>query len=439
MYFTEHHYSDIKETLYVAEHKSGMKIYVLPKAGFTKSYAILATRYGSVNNHFTAPGDSEPTKIPDGIAHFLEHKMFDRKDGSNVFDKFSELGANANAFTGFTMTAYLFSASSCFYENLETLLDYTQNPYYTKETVDKEQGIIGQEIRMYEDDPSWNVYFNALRAMFKKNPVNIDIAGTVESISEITAETLYKCYNTFYHPSNMVLFCVGAVSPAKVGDYAERLIKATENPGEIVNHFPEEPKEVAKTSIKEFFDIGTPQFVIAYKDSDLPQNGTDIIKKDAEMSILLEIIGGRSSRLYNELYEKNLINDSFSSGYEGELNYAFSAFSGESSDPDSVFSAIKEEVSRLKNEGISPDSFKRAKRVIYGRAVSMFDRQESFANTFCQFAVKDADLMTYPQAADKAELSDIEKRLKLLDNDLAVLSAIYPKEVLSEGKEEIKE
>ncbi len=427
MYFTEHHYSDMKETLYVAEHKSGMKIYVLPKAGFTKSYAILATRYGSVNNHFTAPNDTESTKIPDGIAHFLEHKMFDQKDGSNVFDKFSKYGANANAFTGFTMTAYLFSASSYFYENLETLLDYTLNPYYTDETVEKEQGIIGQEIRMYEDDPEWNVYFNALRAMYLENPVNIDIAGTVESIAEITKEKLYKCYNTFYHPSNMVLFCIGAVTPAKVGSYAEKLIGAEENPGEIINHFPKEPKKVAKKTVKEFFDIGTPQFVIAYKDVNLPKNGDDFIKKDARMSILLEIIGGRGSRLYNDLYDKNLINDSFSFAYEGELTYAFSLFSGESSDPDKVFSAINEEITRLKAEGISPELFKRAKRVCYGRAVSMFDRQESFANNFCQFAVKGADLMTYPQIIDKTELSDIENCLKAMDNDLSVLSAIYPK------------
>lgn len=426
MYFTEKYYSDMKETLYVAEHKSGMKIYVLPKPGFTKSYAILATRYGSVNNHFTAPGDTESTKIPDGIAHFLEHKMFDQKDGSNVFDRFSKHGANANAFTGFTMTAYLFSASSDFYENLETLLDYTLNPYYTDETVSKEQGIIGQEIRMYEDDPEWNVYFNALRAMYQKNPVNIDIAGTVESISEITKEKLYKCYNTFYHPSNMVLFTIGNVSPSKVGSFVERLVGETENPGEIINHFPEEPREVAKTTVKEFFDIGTPQFVIAYKDINLPIKGPDVIKKDAVMSILLEIIGGRGSRLYNELYEKNLINDSFGCAYEGELTYAFSMFSGESSDPDKVFLAVKEEISRLKAEGISSDLFKRAKRVCYGRAVSMFDRQESFANNFCQFAVKEADLMTYPGVIDKTGLKDIEQALSSLDNDLAVLSAIYP-------------
>ena len=427
MYFTEKYYSDMKETLYVGEHKSGLKVYVLPKTGFTKSYAILATRYGSVNNHFTAPGDTEPTKIPDGIAHYLEHKMFDQEDGSNVFDKFSAHGANANAFTGFTMTAYLFSASSDFYENLESLLDYTMHPYYTDETVEKEQGIIGQEIRMYEDEPDWNVYFNALRAMYNVNPVNIDIAGTVESIAEITKEKLYKCYNTFYHPSNMVLFTTGAVNPTKVGEYVERLISADTNPGEIINHFPEEPEQVSKKEIKDYYDIGTPQFVVAFKDSYLPEKGNDVLKADAEMSILLEILAGRGSRLYNDLYERNLINDSFDAAYEGELTYAFSAFSGESKNPDEVYAAICEEVNRIKKDGIAEDVFERAKRVCFGRAVSLFDKQESFSNAFCRFATKDADFMTYPSYVSKATLSDIGIRLSQLDTEKCVLSAIYPK------------
>ena len=427
MYFTEKYYSDMKETLYEGEHKSGLKVYVLPKTGFTKSYAILATRYGSVNNLFTAPGDTEATKIPDGIAHYLEHKMFDQEDGSNVFDKFSAYGANANAFTGFTMTAYLFSAASNFYENLETLLDYTMHPYYTDETVEKEQGIIGQEIRMYEDEPDWNVYFNALRAMYNVNPVNIDIAGTVESIAKITKEKLYKCYNTFYHPSNMVLFATGAVNPTKIGEYVERLITASGNPGEIINHFPDEPSHIAKKEIKDHFDIGTPQFVVAFKDLYIPGKGEDYVRTDAEMSILLEILAGRGSRLYNTLYEKNLINDSFDASYEGELTYAFSAFSGESQNPDAVYKAVCDEVTLLKKEGIAKDAFERAKRVCYGKAVSLFDRQESFSNAFCRFATKDADLLTYPSFVGKATFEDITKRLYQLDTERCVLSAIYPK------------
>ena len=225
----------------------------------------------------------------------------------------------------------------------------------------------------------------------------------------------------------MVLFTTGAVNPTKVGEYVERLISADTNPGEIINHFPEEPEQVSKKEIKDYYDIGTPQFVVAFKDSYLPEKGNDVLKADAEMSILLEILAGRGSRLYNDLYERNLINDSFDAAYEGELTYAFSAFSGESKNPDEVYAAICEEVNRIKKDGIAEDVFERAKRVCFGRAVSLFDKQESFSNAFCRFATKDADFMTYPSFVNKATLSDIETRLSQLDTEKCVLSAIYPK------------
>lgn len=427
MNFQKINYPDIKETVYFSEHKSGLKVYVMPKEGFTKSYAILAARYGSVNNNFTAPKDTEATLIPDGIAHYLEHKMFDQEDGSSVFEKFALHGADANAFTGFTMTAYLFSAASDVYENLDILLEYTMHPYYTDETVLKEQGIIGQEIKMYEDDPGWNVYFNALRAMYQVNPVNIDIAGTVESISHITKEKLYKCYNTFYHPSNMVLFVTGNVAPDEVLKCVEKNIGDKENPGEIINHFPEEPEEVKTHVIKEEFDIGTPQFVIAFKDTDLPQKGENYVRRDAEMSVLCEMLFGKSSALYNELYEENLINDSFSSGYEGELTYAFLSVSGESKDPDGVYNKIKERVDDIKKEGFSKEEFERAKRVCYGRAIKLLDSQESFANEFVRFALKDSDLLSYPKTVAEISEDEIKERLSKLDTKKCVLSAVYPK------------
>ena len=427
MYFSESYYGDLKESVYHAVHKSGLNVCVMPKAGFTKSYAVLATRYGSVNNCFTAPGDDEKTSVPDGIAHYLEHKMFDQEDGSSVFDKFSLYGANANAFTGFTMTAYLFSAADHFYENLETLLDYTMHPYYTDETVEKEQGIIGQEIRMYEDDPGWNVYFNALRAMYKVNPVNIDIAGTVGSIAEITKEKLYKCYNTFYHPSNMALFVTGNVNPEKVGSLVEAMVSADHDPGRIINHFEKEPDEVATHKIEAEFDIGTPQFVIGYKISRLPEEGADYVKTDAVMSVLMQALFGKSSDIYTRLYEENLINDSFSSGYEGELSYAFAEISGESPEPDKVYERIKEAVSEAKNKGISDEDIERAKRVVTGRAVSLIDSQEGFSNEFVRFALKGADIMTYPSAAAGVTGEDVTGALALLDNEFSVLSAVYPK------------
>lgn len=428
MKFSSINYPSTGDVIYKGEHKSGMKIFVLPREGFTKSYAVLATRYGSVNQKFKAPGDTSITTVPDGIAHYLEHKMFDQSDGSSVFDRFAMHGANANAFTSFTITAYLFSSSSDFYENLETLFDYTMHPYYTDETVSKEQGIIGQEIRMYEDEPDWNVYFNALTAMYSENHVATDIAGTVESIAEITKEKLYKCYNTFYHPSNMVLFCTGNVDAEKVGEYAERFIPAESDPGEITNYFPEEPEKINKPLIEAYFDIGTPQFAVAFKDNLLPGKGDDYVKRDAEMSVLCEIIGGKSSALYNTLYEKGLINESFDIGYEGELTYAFTMLSGESKNPSLVKDEIVASIENLKKDGIDEETFKRAKRVCYGRAISLYDKQETFSNTFIRFAVKDADFMTYPDAVSDVTLEDVTNHLKRFSDKNVVLSAIYPKE-----------
>src|SRR5690606_13607321 len=204
------HFPQLDEQLYYEKLDNGLDVYLLPKTGFYKTYATFTTKYGSIDNHFVPLGKEEYVKVPDGIAHFLEHKLFEKEDG-DVFQKFSRQGASANAFTSFTRTAYLFSSTSHVEKNLETLLDFVQEPYFTDQTVEKEKGIIAQEIRMYDDNPDWRLYFGMIKNLYEKHPVRIDIAGTVESISAITKDMLYTCYNTFYHPSNMVLFIVGPV------------------------------------------------------------------------------------------------------------------------------------------------------------------------------------------------------------------------------------
>jgi predicted Zn-dependent peptidase len=192
-------FSRIQEKVYEYEHSSGLKAFVIPKEGYNKVYSTFATYYGSINNCFIAPGEKSETKVPDGIAHFLEHKLFEQEDGS-VMDKFSKIGAQSNAYTSSTQTVYLFSCTDKFDENFKLLLKFVQNPYLTDENVEKEKGIIAQEIRMYEDNADWRVFFNLLNALYVNHPVKIDIAGTVDSISKITKDALHKCYNTFYHP-----------------------------------------------------------------------------------------------------------------------------------------------------------------------------------------------------------------------------------------------
>ena len=239
-------FQQLDETLYYKQLENGLDVYILPKKGFSKTFVTFTTKYGSIDRTFVPIGEEEPITVPDGIAHFLEHKMFEKEEG-DVFQKFSEVGAQANAFTSFTRTAYLFSSTNHLYKSTETLLDFVQQPYFTEETVNKEKGIIGQEITMYDDQPDWRLYFGAIENMYHNHPVKIDIAGTIESIDKITAEHLYTCYNTFYHPSNMLLFVIGAVDPTEMMAFIEGNQKKKEfpEPTSLSRIFDEEPVEVA--------------------------------------------------------------------------------------------------------------------------------------------------------------------------------------------------
>lgn len=425
MQFTETYYPDLREAVYHGTHKSGLRVFVLPKAGFTKSYVVLATAFGSVNNHFTVDGKEH--RVPDGIAHFLEHKMFDQEDGIPVFDRFAALGANANAFTDFTVTAYLYSATAHLYDNLDILLDYTMHPYYTEETVSKEQGIIGQEIRMYEDDPGWNVYFGALSSLYHNHPSNIDIAGTVESIAQITPEALYTCYRAFYHPSNMVLVAVGAVEPSSLADRLDKDIPSYPLRAKVESLFPKEPSSVVLPRVEKAYDIGMPQFVTAFKCSDFSDDAALILKREALWSVVCELLCGKSHTLFNTLYDKGLINDSFSASYENLVTCSHLLISGESADPDAVHAAILDEVKRLCASGVDPAALERAKRACYGRAVSLLDSQESFANAYARFALLHADFLGYPKQISSLTIEEVGRALNELCEAPSALSVIVPK------------
>ncbi|MFZ5989596.1 MAG: EF-P 5-aminopentanol modification-associated protein YfmH, partial [Bacillota bacterium] len=265
-------YRNIDEVMYMHEHESGLKSFVVPKRGYSKKYATFATHYGSINNEFVVPGESTATKVPDGIAHFLEHKLFEQKDGS-VMDKFSKLGSNPNAYTSFAQTVYLFSCTDRFDENFDLLLNFVQNPYITEESVEKEKDIIGQEIRMYDDNAGWRVFFNLLDAFYEKNPVKIDIAGSIESIGRINKDVLYKCYNTFYHPSNMVVLVVGDVEPDKVFTQIEKNIAINKSNPEIKRLFPDEPDRINKNYIEQSLAVAMPLFQMGFKDVNFKSKG----------------------------------------------------------------------------------------------------------------------------------------------------------------------
>lgn len=267
------------EEMYTGKHSSGLEVYIIPKKDYSNTFAVFGTKYGSVDSEFIVPGENEKTVVPDGIAHYLEHKMFDQPDGSNVFDKFSRYGGNANAFTSFNITAYLFSATSNVEKNLETLMDYVQSPYFTEESVEKEQGIIGQEIRMYDDSGSWKLFFNFLECLYHNYPVKKNIAGTVESISHITADYLYKCYNTFYNLSNMAIVVAGNVDAAKISNVIENGVKKNEPfSEEIKKIYPDEPNTVAKHFVSENLSVATPLFMAGFKDTDTGFGGSKLLK-----------------------------------------------------------------------------------------------------------------------------------------------------------------
>ena len=412
--------SDIGESYIKAVHPSGLKIYILEKPQYNSAYAVFGTKYGSIDTCFSVNG--EKTQVPEGIAHFLEHKLFESEDG-DAFTKYAATGAYANAYTSFDRTCYLFSCSDRFYDNLGILLDFVQSPYFTAETVQKEQGIIGQEIRMYDDSPEWRVMFNMLLAMYKNHPVRIDIAGTVESIAEIDDKLLYKCYNTFYNPSNMFICIAGNVNSEKVLSQINGAIK-TNAPIEIERIGCDEPDEVCKSSVEQRLAVAQPMFCFGYKESmDKPER---TVKEKVRTALLLEIIAGDSSPLYKKLINEGLINDEFSFEYFTGNGYSAVIFEGESSDPKRVAEEIKAEVTRLKSDGIDKKLFSAVRCGMYGEAVRSFNSVESVATQLVTCAMSDSGLFDELKYIKSATPEKVYKRLSLLDNDKTVLSVINP-------------
>lgn len=417
----------LDEKMYSFTHKSGLKVRIFPKKGFSKYYAIYGTEYGSIDRQFVVPGESELTTVPDGIAHYLEHKMFEQKDGKNAFDMFALTGASANAFTSFDMTAYLFSCTDKFYDSLDILISFVNEPYFTEENVQKEQGIIGQEIKMYEDDPNWRVFFNALTALYHNNPVKIDIAGTVESISHITPEILYKCYNTFYNPSNMTLVLVGDIEPEKVLDCLDKHISPERNLGEIERPRLTEPDEFFKSRVEQELMVSQPLFQIGFKDNTLYTDGEELLKREIMTDVILEVIFGKSNDFYMSLYEQGLINQSFGSESELEKRFGFTLIGGESKDPDKVFELVKAEINKTIEFGLDKESLERAKKTTQASLIKLFNSIEGMGNAFIRQIMCGVNPLALANIIDEIAEEEYNERLKKYFNtDNCVLSVVRP-------------
>ena len=415
----------VGDRYYEVKHPSGLRIFVYPKEQNNSTYAVFGTRYGSVDTTFKRSDEADACTVPAGIAHYLEHKLFESEDG-DAFARYAKTGANANAYTSFDVTCYLFSCTENVYESLEILLDFVQSPYFTEQTVQKEQGIIGQEIRMYDDDPQWRVMFNLLEALYHKHPVKVDIAGTVESIAQITPELLYRCYHTFYNLNNMVLCVAGNVELNKVLDLCDRMLKPSK-PVEIERIFEEEPREVVKTRVEQKLSVVTPLFQLGFKENAVSRRTT---KELAETEILLELMASDASPLFRRLLDAGLINES-SFGYEyfEGPGYASVIFSGESKDPDRVAEEIRAETERLRRDGIDPEAFQRAKKALYGRNIAALNSVDNIANSMAVFAFAGRELYSYIDELANAKLDSVQKRLEeALDPAYSAVSVVYPVE-----------
>ncbi len=417
----------INEKYYKIKHPTGLDIFVFPKPGFQKVHAIFATKYGSIDNKFKRSDKNSVVKVPDGIAHFLEHKMFE-SETEDAFERYARTGASANAYTSYDKTAYIFSATENIKESLEILLDFVQEPYFTKETVEKEQGIIAQEIRMCEDNPSGRVFVNLMAALYKKHPVNTFIAGTVESIGKIDYKLLYKCYETFYNLHNMALFVCGDVTVSDIMEVADKTLKPCEE-FEIERFYGEDDGKVKRRVIQQELEVSKPLFIFGFKDKDTENKGKHFVKKWAESNILLEIISGKSSKFYKSLYQKELVNNSFSSEYFAGNGFGVALFGGcESKDPKKVKSLILSRINRLKKSGIKEEEFIKAKNLCYGRTIRYFNDVEDIADLMLDAEFMDADIFELVNAYDDIKIEDVLKRLEFLfRDDNYSLSIINPK------------
>ncbi len=409
------------EGYYSIDHKSGLKIFVYPKPEYTSAYAVFGTKYGSIDTRFKRSDRESFTDIPAGTAHFLEHKLFESEE-LDAFQRYAGTGASANAYTSFDRTCYLFTCTGHFKENFEILLDFVSHPYFTEETVRKEQGIIGQEIDMYKDSPEWECLFNLLEAMYHKHPVRIDIAGTKQSISEITADMLFSCYDTFYNHSNMALAVAGKTTVEEVLEIADRLLEPAV-PVTVERAFEEEPESIVSNYVEEKLPVSTPVFCFGYKEAVSGESAT--LEEEIGMSLILDIVAGQISPLYKELLDEGLVNGTFSTEFFNGHNYAASLFSGESVEPKAVAEKIAKRIEELKNIGISSEEFETVRKKQYGKTVRAFSDIDTVANGLVVSHFEKEGLFDEFEVIKNLSLGYVNELLqKSFNKDKAVLSVV---------------
>lgn len=418
------------------KHPSGLEIYIFPKK-LTTFYAIFGVRYGSIHNSFSKKNNRESIiTVPDGIAHFLEHKLFANEDGSDSFERFSELGSDANAYTAFNKTAYLFSATECFYDSLRELISFVTHPHFTEENIASEIGIIAEEIKMYDDSPSDRCFYGMLEGMYEHNSIRRNICGTEASIREITPELLYSCYDSFYNLNNMALFICGDVEDEKILAIADELLPKNSAAFEVLyqNENEKESPSVYQAYVESRMQVSKPIFNIGIKDTDISADGNERQKRDAAYSILDEMIFSRAGELYSSLFERDIISPNFSYGYTVSPTAAYNSVAGEADDPKLVLDEILKHIDSMKQTGLSYEDFLRGKRVMYAEFVKSFDSTDNIANALMSMTFDGAELLSYTDIIESVTFEDVKALFEsAFDKEKITLSVILP----LENKEEI--
>ncbi|MDN6723673.1 MAG: insulinase family protein [Tetragenococcus halophilus] len=402
-------YSTLNEKLYTEVLDNGLTVFILPKREFHKTYGLFSTNYGSIDNEFAYQGEKRK-KVPDGIAHFLEHKMFEKKEG-DIFQEFGRLGASANAFTSFTKTSYLFSATDHIKDNLLTLLDFVQAPYFTPETVEKEKGIIAQEIQMYQDNPDWQLFFGLLQNLYPKHPLHIDIAGTVNSIDKITADDLYECYQTFYHPSNMILFVVGNIDPQETMSWVKnnQAEKNLTDIREIYRYFPQETTFDINSYSSKTMSVSRPKATLGVRgfQENLPKGDKAQLRFRTAMNLLLQLLLGNTSKNYLRLYQEGIIDDSFGFDFSLERSFHMADFSSDTGRPEEFLQEIEDILLNFANEEeVNEENLERLKKKMLGKYFQSLNSLEFIANQFTQDLFGTLTLFDLPEIIRSIQLQD---------------------------------
>lgn len=425
-----HNYELIDEKVFEHELDNGLKLFIIPKPGFQKTFVTYTTQFGSLDNHFKPLGSNKFVKVPDGVAHFLEHKLFEKEE-EDLFTAFAEENAQANAFTSFDRTSYLFSATNHIESNIKRLLTMVETPYFTEETVNKEKGIIAEEIKMYQEQPGYKLMFNTLRAMYSKHPIRVDIAGSVDSIYDITKDDLYLCYETFYHPSNMVLFVVGDVDPRSIVDLVDNHEKQRNktNQPQIERAQIKEPEKVNTHTVTEKMKLQSPRLMLGFKNQPLNESSEKYVQRDLEMTFFYELIFGEETDFYQDLLNKDLIDETFGYQFVLEPSYSFSIITSATQQPDELKELLINELKKYRGHLADQEAFDLLKKQFIGEFISSLNSPEYIANQYAKLYFEGVSVFDMLEIVENITLESVNDTSKLfLDFDHLVDSRLELKE-----------